>query len=218
MLIHPRGKGHEAIIEATAKASVLNAAFLLLGYERGENARIVDKNPLPTPEEVEKGAPLFDLFPPKGMPVWMTAKWTKVDDDGNEVEVHVPVEDMLLDLATEKPVTGASWIYLGGNMAPMYRGEPPVFIADFEGNYFSVVYKSPPNHLITMKHERANDDQVWWVTDIVPPPGTKVELTVHRTKTPLHVAREKRLAEEAKQAPGGDDAAAPDKAEGAGKV
>jgi hypothetical protein len=204
VLIHERGKGHEAMFVCKAKASVLNAAFLALGYEKGENARVVDRDPLPTPEQVAEGAPLFDVFPPKGMEVWFTVRWKKVDDEGRETQVHVPIEDLLLDLSTEKPVVGATWIYLGGHMAPLYRNEPPVFVGDYEGNLISNVYKSPPNHLVTMKHERADDDQVWWVSDAMPATGTPVEFVVHRQKTALHLAREKRLAEAAAAPPAGE--------------
>lgn len=200
LLIHRKGKAHEAVFITEAKGSVLNAAFIALGYQKGQNARIVDRDPLPTPEEIEKGAPLFDVFPPKGMQVWFTARWKKIDADGNEVEVHVPVEDMLVDMTTDSTVEGNEWIYLGGNMAPLYRDEPPVFVADFEGNYVSIVYKSPPNHLVTMKHERANDDQIWWVSDLVPRTGTEVELIAHRNKTKLHIERDARIAARKKAA------------------
>jgi hypothetical protein len=196
LLIHQRGKTHESLFVCKAKASVLNAAFLALGYEKGENARVVDRDPLPTPEEVAKGAPIFDVFPPKGMNVWFTVRWTRVNEDGDEVQMEAPVEDLVLDLVTEKPVADASFIYLGGNMAPMYRDEPPVFMGDYEGNLISVVYKSPPNHLVTMHHERANDDQIWWYTEACPPIGTPVEFVIHRQEPAAHKARRERLAKE----------------------
>lgn len=196
LLIHQRGKTHEALFVCKAKASVLNAAFLALGYEKGENARVVDRDPLPTPEEVAKGAPIFDVFPPKGMGVWFTVRWKRVDEDGEEVQMEAPVEDLVLDLVTERPVADASFIYLGGNMAPMYRDEPPVFMGDYEGNLISVVYKSPPNHLVTMHHERANDDQVWWQTELCPAIGTPVEFVIHRQEPAAHKARRERLAKE----------------------
>ncbi len=220
LLIHQRGKTHEALFVCKAKASVLNAAFLALGYEKGENARVVDKDPLPTPEEVAKGAPIFDVFPPKGMGVWFTVRWKRVNDEGDEVQMEAPVEDLVLDLVTEKPVVDASFIYLGGNMAPMYRDEPPVFMGDYEGNLISVVYKSPPNHLVTMHHERANDDQIWWQTEMCPPIGTPVEFVIHRSEPKAHQERRARheAAKKAAAKDGEGDAAPakPDEKSGGG--
>ncbi|MFO1053058.1 MAG: YdjY domain-containing protein [Planctomycetota bacterium] len=203
VLVHRRGKSHETLLVTDVKASILNGAMLLLGFKPGENARSVEKNPLPTPEEVAKGAPLSDLFPPKGMSVWMTAQWKKIDEDGKEKDVEVPVEDMILDMATERSIEDVDWIYLGGNMAPMYRNEPPVFIGDYEGNLVSNVYRSPPNHLVTIKHAAADDDERWWITDIAPPADTPITLVIHKAKTPQHIARDERIAkrraEEAKE-------------------
>ena len=216
LLIHQRGKTHESLFVCKAKASVLNAAFLALGYEKGENARVVDKDPLPTPEEVAKGAPIFDVFPPRGMNVWFTVRWKRVNEDGDEVQMEAPVEDLVLDLVTEKPVVDASFIYLGGNMAPMYRDEPPVFMGDYEGNLVSVVYKSPPNHLVTMHHERANDDQIWWQTELCPPIETPVEFVIHREESALHKARRARLEAEAAAAKK-DEAAEGERDSDAGK-
>ncbi len=35
-------------------------------------------------------------------------------------------------------------------MAKLYKNEPEVFVADFEGNLVSVCYLTPDNHLGTM--------------------------------------------------------------------
>jgi hypothetical protein len=203
LLCHRRGKAHEALLLTQVKASVLNAALIALGLEPGKNARIVDKDPMPTIEQIENGAAMFDIFPPEGTAVWFTVSWEK--EPGGERQ-EVPAEDMILDLTTEQSVDAPSWIYLGGNTAPIYRNEPPVFVGDFEGNLISIVYKTPPNHLVTMRHERASNDQIWWLTELVPPPGTPVRLTIHCRKPPVV---EKRDAQRKKT---GDGAPAPDKA------
>jgi len=44
LLINPRGKGHEALLVTEVKPSLLNAALLALGFVKGENARMVDKD------------------------------------------------------------------------------------------------------------------------------------------------------------------------------
>lgn len=198
LLVHRRGKRHEAMFWTASKASVLNAAMLMLGLEQGKNASYVEKDPPPTLEDIEKGVDPLIVTPPQGKPFWMTVRWK---DALGETKEHC-VEDLLLDLAAEKPVGECSWVFLGGRMAQLYKDEPEVFVADFEGNFLSVCYMSPDNHLATMVHERARDDQNWWLTDLVPPPETEVELVFHKQKPKLHVERDKRLAaEKAKAAP-----------------
>src|SRR5262249_13063388 len=56
LLIHKRGKRHEALFITGSKPSVLNAALLLLGLQPGKNASYKEKNPPPSIEEIEKGA------------------------------------------------------------------------------------------------------------------------------------------------------------------
>ncbi len=181
LLINPRGKGHEALLVTEVKPSLLNAAMLALGLEKGQNARMKDKDPLPTLEEIEKGAPLVDIFPPEGMQVWFTLSW---EEEGKKQEVAV--EDLLVDLSAEAVASEVQWIFLGGRMAAPYRGDPPVFLADFAGNLISICYLEPPNHLVTMRHKRASDDQNWWIeTDLCPKPETQVTFTIHRNKPEL---------------------------------
>ncbi|MCK5944125.1 MAG: hypothetical protein KAI24_19220 [Planctomycetes bacterium] len=206
LLIHRRGKKHEAVFWTETKPSVLNAALLMIGLERGKNATYEEKDPAPTLEEIQNGADPLIVTPPKGKPFWMTVRWT--GDDDKPVE-HC-VEDLLLDLTTRKPMGACRWVYLGGRMAQLYKGDPEVYIADFEGNLISVCYLTPDNHLATMVHERARDDQNWWTTDLVPEPGTKVEFVFHSKKSKLHEAREQRLKAEAEKAKAGKGK--PDKA------
>lgn len=219
LLVHRRGKRHEAVFWTSAKASLLNGALLLLGLEQGKNATYKEVEPLPTLEEVQAGAETVIVTPPQGKPFWVTAHWTTAEGEAKAC----CVEDLLLDLGTGKPVHATAWIYLGGRMAQIYRNEPEVYIADFEGNLFSVCYMSPDNHLATMVHERARDDQNWLVTELLPPVDTEVKLVVHKQKPKLAVEREARLAKakpdgEAKpdgKAPAKDAGGAPNGGNGA---
>lgn len=193
VLVHKRGKAHEALFVTDVKASILNAAFLLLGFTPGENAKSVERDPLPTAEEVAAGVPFADVFPPKGMNVWFTVRWKKVDAEGNEVGMEVALEDLILDLATQRAIEDVEWIYLGGNLAPLYRNEPPVFVGDYEGNLVSQVYRAPANHLVTVSHKAADDDERWWITETAPPPDTPIEFVVHKDKPKAHVERDERI-------------------------
>ncbi len=142
------------------------------------------------------GADPIVVTPPSGTPLWMTVRWTT--PEGKPVE-HC-VEDMVFDLGKQKAVADCSWVYLGGRMAQIYKNDPEVYVADLEGNLVSICYLSPDNHLGTMVHQQARDDQNWWTTTLVPPAGTEVEFVFHKAETPLHQERSKRLAKEAAEA------------------
>lgn len=189
LLVHRRGKRHEAMFWTPSKPSVINAALLMLGLEPGKNASFVEKDPPPTLEQIEAGADPIVITPPSGTPLWMTVRWQGADDK----PVEHCVEDLLMDLTTQEPVVDATWVYLGGRMAQIYRGEPEVYVADFEGNLISVCYLTPDNHLGTMAHKDARDDQNWWITGLLPPPGTEVTFVFHRQEPALHRERAARL-------------------------
>ena len=100
LLIHRRGKKHEAIFVTRSKPSVLNAALLMLGLQPGQNATAVEKQPPPTLEEIEKGADPLIITPPKGMQLWLTVRWKT--PEGKQEEYCV--EDLVLDLSTQEAV------------------------------------------------------------------------------------------------------------------
>ena len=209
LLIHRHGKTHESLLVTYTKPSVLNAAFKLVGFEDGKNFTLVDKDPMPSEEELRKGAEPYDEIAPKGMPLYMTVKM--VLKNGKTFEV--PVDDLVLDLTTQQAVRGMSWVFLGGRMAVFVRGEPPVYAADMEGNLISVCYRRPKNHLATGHHPRARDDHNWsvnWADSTknaglgqyaCPPVGTELTLTFHRIKPKLLVERVKRLPPPPKKQP-----------------
>ncbi len=224
VLIHRRGKGHEAIFVTEVKPSLLNASLLALGWKPGRNAQAKDKDPMPSEAEIRAGAPTIDILPPEGERVWITVGWTPAPPDAGTPPkeaapndkakdaatdaakdtadaaprpVRVAVEDLMIDLRTGAPVTDSKFVFLGGRMAPINRGDPEVFMADYEGNLVSSCYMHPPNHLITNVHERAADEQNWWVADAAPPPGTKVQITFHVAEPKEYAGREARARAEA---------------------
>ncbi|MBL8755954.1 MAG: hypothetical protein JNK15_21845 [Planctomycetes bacterium] len=200
LLIHKKGKRHEALFVTRSKPSVMNAALLMLGMTPGKNATYEEKKPAPTLEEVQKGVDPLIVTPPSGTPLWMTVRWKGAD--GKPVE-HC-VEDLIMDLSTQKEIEGARWVFLGGRMARLYKNDPEVYVADMEGNLVSICYLSPDNHLATMAHDNARDDQNWWMTPLLPPFDTEVEFVFHKKESKLHVEREKRLAKAAAEAKGAD--------------
>lgn len=215
LLIHRRGKKHESVFITESKPSILNAALLMIGLEKGQNATFVEKKPAPTLEEVQNGADPLVVTPPKGKRYFMTVRWTTPEKQ----VVEYCVEDLMLELSTQEPMGRCEWIYLGGRMAQLYKDDPEVYIADLEGNLISVCYLSPDNHLGTMSHERARDDQNWWTTTKVPEPGTAVDFIFHAVEPAIHVEREKRLlaAEQKAKAEAAKNKAAADAAKGKSK-
>jgi hypothetical protein len=189
LLIHRKGKKHEAVFKTDTKPSILNAALLMIGLQKGKNAAYVEKDPAPTLEEVQAGADPLVITKPLGQPYFMTVRWTTSE---NQVEEYC-IEDMILDLTTQLPIGACEWIYLGGRMARLYKNDPEVYIADFEGNLISICYLTPDNHLGTMAHERARDDQNWWTTTKLPKTGTEMEFIFHAVEPALHIERMKRI-------------------------
>ncbi|MEM7204215.1 MAG: YdjY domain-containing protein [Planctomycetota bacterium] len=181
LLIHQRGRTHEALFVTEVQPSMLNTAMLLVGLEPGANARMEPIDPPPSEAEIEAGADVARVVPPAGMEVAIQVAWS--DEEGG-AEHSLAAHELILDLSTREPVGPVTWHYLGGRMAPLYRGEDPVFVADYEGNLVSICYLGPeqPNHLATMRHERARDDQNWWVSKACPPPGTAVQLQFRRVE------------------------------------
>jgi hypothetical protein len=193
LLIHKKGKRHEAVFITGCKPSVLNAALLLLGLPPGKNASTKEKSPPPSIEEIEKGADPVIITPPEGTEMFITVRWK--DADGKPVERCV--EDLIVDLQGQQLLQRGAWIFLGGRMAQLYKNDPEVFVADVEGNLISVCYLAPDNHLATLRHDRARDDQNWWISKHCPEPGTEVEMVFWRQRPKLFDEREARLKEEA---------------------
>jgi len=190
-LVHRKGKTHEALLYTLARPSLINAALLMIGFDKGANVTMREVDPLPTREEVEMGAEPVEVFPPRGDPVWMTVRWTDEEDR----DIEVPLEDMILDLATQTEILGAEFVFLGGTVRPMERGGEARFFADLEGNLISTIYTQPANHLVTIVHDKARSDGIWWTTVVVPQEGTRVQLVFHREETDAHRERARRIAE-----------------------
>ncbi len=173
--IGPRGKKHESLIMLNCLGSTLNTALALLKLKPGKNVDYKPVVPLPTREEVEKGAPTAIVIPPSGPRVYLALRWTTKDGK----QKTVAIEDLILDVRKDAPLRDAEWIYFGGRMARLYKGEPPVYMADYEQNYISTYYAKPDNQLITIRHKMGNYDDNWWPNErLLPERGAKVELGI----------------------------------------
>ena len=173
--IGANGKKHEGLVMLRCRGSSLNAALLALGLEPGKNVDYEEIVPRPTREEYEAGAPLNRVFPPKGPRLWLSISWH--DDD--DVLVKKRVEDLIIDITTEKPIANAKWLFTKALLAPIEKGKEPVFIADYDGNYISTYYCKPDTHFVTILHERGSQDGNWYAnTAALPAPGTACTFTL----------------------------------------
>ncbi|MEZ5989251.1 MAG: YdjY domain-containing protein [Planctomycetota bacterium] len=171
ILIGPRGKRHEGLFVTAAKPRLIHAAMIALGFKPGKNAEAIPKDPFPTEEEVEKGVDTHIRKPPEGQKLYLSVHWK--DEDGKRVEYRV--DDLYHDLVHGGSIQDAEWIYLGSRMAPLYKGEDPVFLADYDQNLISNYYVRPDNQLVTIRHPHAWDDSIWFpITDRLPPKGAPV--------------------------------------------
>ena len=178
LLIGRTGKSHEALFRTQIKASTLKAGLMALGFVDGKNASYKEKDPQPTEEEIRNGVDPVEVIPPKGMRVYIYAEWK--GDKGEPVRYRA--EDLWIDVHdAEKRIEGIQWVFFGGRMATIYRGEPPMFVADLEENLISTCYMLPDNHLITAEHKGARDDKSWWPNaKVLPARGTPVRLILSR--------------------------------------
>jgi hypothetical protein len=167
--IGPQGKRHEGLVTLECLGSTLKAALMVIGVKEGKNVDFKPVVPMPSEEEVRKGAPTVTIVEPQGPRLHLALTWT----DDKQREHTVSIDDLVVDLRAGAPLQNGEWIYFGGMMAPMLRNEPPVFVADYEQNYVSTYLTKPDSHLITLKHERARFDDNWFAnTELLPPRGT----------------------------------------------
>lgn len=195
LLIYKTGKKHESMMVTDAKPSLISVGLVLLGAQRGKNAAMKEKDPLPTEEQMRAGVSPYIFIPPqaKGPKLFMTVRYK--DHKGRQVEKAI--EELILDYEANLTVTDNAWVFLGGRMAQLYRNEPEVFMANYEGNLISICYMHPPNHILTMMHERGRDEMNWLRSDHCPPPGTEMSLIFHTTEPEVRVDYRKRMAKEA---------------------
>jgi hypothetical protein len=173
LLIGRTGKAHEALVRCEVKGSVLKAGLMALGFQDGRNMDYREKNPPPTEEEMKKGADFVEVIPPNGQTIYLSLQW----QDENAKTRRYRTEDLWIDVRTELPPAKCRWVYFGGREAALYKGEPPVFVADYEENLVSLCYMKPDNHIITIDHDAARDDKIWWPNmKLLPPRGTPVKM------------------------------------------
>ena len=184
-LTGPSGSGYESLFSTEADALILNAAFLALGLEQGQNARWVRREGTEEPElEREEGAeqepvgpgelgarpPGYDVLPPEGPGLLIYVGWREGDET-----YFFRAEDLIADLERQRPLTRHRWVFLGSRMVDSNDGE--VFVAAMEQNYVNIAWFAEGNTLLTAARPECERQDIWvgnpW---LVPEPDTPVRI------------------------------------------
>ena len=152
-LVHKTGKAHESILRTDAQPRDIHVAMLLLG------TRPVMTN-IFGPDG--KG-------PPPGDKVSITVTWTN-----NGTRVEHPIEELVMNKETGKPLTRGEWVYNGSNFS---EGS---FTAQRDGSIVSI-HIDPDALINNPRPGRENDDLHVPNGTNLPPVGTPVEITIRLT-------------------------------------
>jgi hypothetical protein len=113
-------KAYESAISADTDAITFNAALLLIGLDKS-HARV------PTMH--------FDPVPPKGDPIDLFIEWTA---DGTKK--RVPIEELLFDKRTNKPLAKGEWVYTGSTFVQGTN----IYQAQLDGVLIGFVHSPAP--------------------------------------------------------------------------
>lgn len=188
LIVKQRGKDHEAlfILDEGISAAALNMGLILLGAKKGENGRLVQKDPIPTREEYEAGVPLYDVSHARGDGFYIYAGWERelpaVDGQESETEkFFFRAEDLVINSRRGDTYRRGKFVYLGSRFVKPHKDAKELFAADAEGNLVSLVYFDPANHLLTGSDPEADDQYVWYPNSwLLPAIGTPVKLWLSR--------------------------------------
>ncbi|MDD5262657.1 MAG: YdjY domain-containing protein [Methylacidiphilales bacterium] len=163
VLVGEKGKTHESLLATKVQPHDIHMALLLIGLKQDTKD---NPNETAPPSAIDsqylQSAPKL-----KGAPVLLSVAWTQ---EGKRREV--PVEDWILDLKTNHPMSRGLWTYNGSLI-----DENGVFLADQELSIVAVV--TDPIALVNNPRQGYNDDQIWQVLkDAAPPLNTPVVISI----------------------------------------
>jgi hypothetical protein len=150
------GKAHESLFMLTAEPRALNAGLLALGLEPGTAGRFADGKPIS----------------PTGPKVFLYATWT---EEGKEVTHRV--EDLIIDLKTQKPLQRCGFVYHGSRYLMNSITGKRFYAAD-QTRDLVAVWNNQNAVLDLDTVEAAWDDSYVANADVMPPKGTPVKVVV----------------------------------------
>jgi len=173
VLVSAHGATHESLFATGVSPTVFNAALVTLGAKKGRNVQWVEKDPMPSQEELRNGVSTHDVLPPTGDGYFIYAVWLE------EGELYFfRLEDLITNIERGRSMRRHAWIYLGSRMVqPDPNKDEQALAAELEGNLINLSYFRAGNTLFTA----ALDDCVYqtiWVPNapLVPPQGAAVRL------------------------------------------
>ena len=185
LLVKSTGDDHEALLQLDedVSAAAVNTAMLLLDAKPGQNGKLVRKDPLPTREEYEAGASLYDVVHAKGDGFYIYVGWEQTYLNGETERWFYRAEDLVINSRRTDTYQRGKFVYLGSRFIKAHSDAPELFAADASGNLVSLVYFNPANHLLTGADPEANDQYVWYPnTWLLPTIGTPIKVWLSRSK------------------------------------
>ena len=165
LLVTDKGKTHESLLAAPVSPYQLNIAMALLGAR-------------PTPEITE--------FPPEQLTANTLKSAPELTGDSVDILIswkeggelrQVRAEEWIANRLTQAPMTAGAWKYTG---SAIYQKR---FLAEEEGSIVALV--TDPAALINNPRDGNRDDTNWSAReDMVPAPGTPVEMTFQLLSNP----------------------------------
>jgi hypothetical protein len=182
VLVAPNGAAHESLFLTRARASVLNAALLLLGAEPGRNARWVPLEGGGDGGQAADGRPRRRLEPPQGDGFYLYVAWR----EGEEVYFY-RLEDVIRNLESGRSLRRHRFVYLGSRFAQLDPKASEAFLAEVTGNLINLAFFFQGDTLLTGALEECNEQTIWAANEwLLPPTGARVSLVFARR--PLAVA------------------------------
>ena len=118
-------KAYESAMTLDTYAVTFNAAMLLLGLDK-DHARVPLQH--------------FDPAPPQGDRVAIWIDWNR-----NGERVRTPVEHLLFDKETGKPIPSSEWVYTGSTFVPEGPTQKSTrYVADIDGVLIGFVHSPAP--------------------------------------------------------------------------
>jgi len=164
LVVARRGKDHESLfkVDQDVSAEALNTAMLLTGVEKGENGRLLPRDPPPTAEEMDAGVRPYTVQPARGDGFYIYAAWERELPGGGKESFFFRAEDLVLHVRAERTYQRGRWVYLGSRFIRAHKDAPELYAAEAEGNLVSLVYFNPANHILTGADPEADNQYVWY--------------------------------------------------------
>ncbi len=169
------GKTHEALAVVDCRPSLLNAAFIALGYKPGVGARAIPV----AKDNPPGGTPISNdlvYYVPQGQRVHVYFEWR----DGEKAVRRRP-EESVLNSETGKPLESVGWVYLGSRFARLDSRQGDVFVADVTRDVVAIWHSFEGDAVLDNPGQDGMDDHIHFpITDKLPPKGTAIKVIFSR--------------------------------------